>query len=214
MQLLLLNNDNSAIFCGAFRFFLVKFPLHADSKLGSSYRIDVSTLEDRFKVKQFVESIHASFYSFDDQILAQETSQFPDIYPEFYDENLWKDVVQFKCMNNLSEEIVGTIGIYEKPDGVLYISTFYVSKECRHEGIGRLLWNQCFDFIREVNEVAIKDGMQSYKVHLITAKDVYDKAYIFYAKEGFKEIPLDFTPPAYCVLVGMELLLDASKVGV
>lgn len=185
---------------------LSKFPMRITSKIGNTFLIQIANEGDQINIKNMVETVHAHSYSFDDIILLKEKEKFPIIYPEFYDINLWKNVVQFKCTNMTSNEVVGTLGIYEEPDGIIYISSFYVQEAFRYEGIGRILWTSCFDFIHEINAAAVQKGFK-YRVQLITAKDIYEKAYNFYSKEGFREIPIEFSSP-YCTLVKMERNLD------
>jgi GNAT superfamily N-acetyltransferase len=124
------------------------------------------------------------------------------IYPEFYDLNSWKQTIQLKCVNVLNDEIIGTLGCCEESDRIIYISSFYVHENYRYEGIGRILWNTFFEIVREVQDMDGPDEMP-YAIELITAKDVYEPAYNFYVREGFKEVPIDFSSP-YCTLVKMR----------
>ena len=181
----------------------LKYPVVTTSKTGNAVRLDISKEDDQLGVKDFVESIHAQFYSFDEAILVEEKSKFPMIYPEFYDVNKWNDVLQFKCNADSTNELIGTLGIYEESNGIIYISSFYVAESYRYEGIGRLLWTSLVDFIEVVNSNAVQQGLPKYKLRLVTVKDIYEKAYNFYIKEGFQEIPIEFSS-TYCTLVKME----------
>jgi len=181
-----------------------QFPTEIISKYGSVLRVSVCLPDDQLKIKEFVESIHSSLYSFDEVVLSQEKNEFPNIYPEYYDKGKWNDTVQFKCVHN--DDIIGTIGVVEESAEIIYISSFYVGEQYRRSGIGRLLWNICFDFIRSIISIASSQG-RSYRVHLITAKDLMTNAYNFYKMEGFNEIPIEFSSP-YCSLVKLEKVID------
>lgn len=120
------------------------------------------------------------------------------------DIKLWKKCIYWKCISLQNpNEILGTLGIYEEPDNIVYISAFYVTESRRGNGIGKRLWDICFDYIQEINEQVPNS---KYKVQLITVKDIMRDAYSFYLKAGFVEVPLDFQTNNPAV-VKMELLV-------
>lgn len=207
--------------------FFAKFPVTISSKVGNLFRIDIAKDDDQKSIKKFVETIHCHSYTHDNDMLEKEKEILPIIYPEFYDVDLWKDVIQFQCVGSSNNEMIGTLGIYEEPDGIIYISSFYVDESFRYQGVGRLIWNSCFEFIKAVNVASAQSksklegrsqgfqeilSFKQYKVQLITAKDVTKDAYDFYIKEGFIEVPIEFNSP-HCELVKMELIFKDDKDG-
>lgn len=78
------------------------------------------------------------------------------------------------------KQINGTIGVFIK-DKVAIIKRFYLEKNIRSKGYGKMLFNKVIDYIRESQIKIIELNCDTRKMK---------KAYSFYLKRGFKVIKM------------------------
>ena len=125
----------------------------------------------------------------------------------------WNLCKVWKCVPVGSETVVGSLGIYEElnKDGVpiIYVSFWFVDKEYTNLKIGSKLWFAMMEFVKR--EILPYHKAPKYRtMTLITATDMYKKAYQYYLREGWKEYPCEYQSPR-CNLVRMDYVFPEES---
>jgi len=174
---------------------------------------EIQITKERSNVREFMFDQHVKVCSaFKPDAKDDAVKMFPIIFSELVEgdegNKLWAKSIVWKCTpSDEPNKIVGAVGIYEeirKEDGIpfIYVSFWFVDKEFTDLKIGKKLWEVMMTWLR--SEILPKQEAPKYRtVSLITASDLYEKAYKFYLREGFREFQCEYKSPHYS-LVRME----------
>ena len=175
------------------------------SKDDLEFEISVASGSDLDTIKDFISHQYVEVTGYNEEVKQECLNELTDIFPEFYDENLWVQTKCWKCTKIDESLVLAAIGLHEYPNHKVYVSFFFVDKEYRDDGIGRVLWNLALDWLQKTAYLIPTPKYRT--LHLITVSDIYVKAYNFYLKEGFKEVECELSSP-YFRLVRMEAHID------
>jgi len=176
-------------------------------------RFEISTTDDRESVCDFMRTQFLDGCArFSPESVPDSFGLFPTIFSELVPsdegDKLWSSTKVWKCCPaDDSSKIVGALGITEeidKQDGIpfIYISFWFVDSSYADIRIGGSLWRAMPNFVE--TELWLTHSPPKYrKLKLITSTDLYAKAYQFYLRDGFKELPCEYSSP-YWTLVRME----------